>query len=244
VSLWPETAALLANPGRLSRLTDDQQGWLRRAAADAAVRSTSFFEREAPLVRSRCREGARFSNASVADLASLRRAFVPVYAALAHDPQTKELLEQIEELKRATPPGRATTIPPGCAGPAPGTVAATVDLTDPSVVNGVYRVSWTQTELLAAGPLAAYARTSYGVITLTLRDGRYRFHPQSPPECSGRYSVSRTVVTIRADPATYCQGVVTARWSLRAGDLRLRVIGATDPGDRLVWGGKPWKKIG
>jgi TRAP-type C4-dicarboxylate transport system substrate-binding protein len=245
VNLWPETAVLLANPHRLSALTGEQRDWLRRAATDAAARSTSLFEREAPLLRSLCKQGARFSNASSADLASFRRTLEPVYAALEQDPQTKAFIGRIEELKRATRPGRAVVIPPRCAGPAFNPSRAAGERTDPSVLNGVYRVSWTQKELRAAGPIAAYARTSYGVITLTLRDGRYRFRAQTAPECGGRYTVSGTRVRFRVEPAaTYCQGVVAARWSLRNGDLRLRVVGATDPGDRLIWGGKPWKKIG
>jgi len=35
-----------------------------------------------------------------------------------------------------------------------------------------------------------------------------------------------------------------ARWSLRNGLLRLHVFVATDPGDKIAWGSKPWKKIG
>ena len=244
VDLWPETLALFANPQRLSGLSDEQRTWLQQAAADSAARSTSFFVREAPIVRSLCQQGARFSNASAADLASLRRAFAPVYARLAQDPETKTLIGRIEQLKRATRPGPAASIPPRCEGPARNTAPAAVGVTDPSVLNGVYRVSWTQKELLAAGPAASYTHPSYGVVTLTLRDGSYRFQPQTPPTCSGTYTVSRSLVTIRPRPVSYCHGVVTARWSLRGGELRLHVLGTTDTGEPIIWGGKPWKKIG
>src|SRR5436190_12062592 len=50
--------------------------------------------------------------------------------------------------------------------------------TDPSVLNGVYQISWTEKELIAAGASHLYAHENLGaahgkrlVITTTLRDG-------------------------------------------------------------------------
>jgi len=116
VNLWPQTVALLANPARLSGLTEEQRGWVRRAAADASVRSTGMFEDESTIVTTVCQRGARFANATEADLAALRDAFVPVYASLEQDPQTKALIERIDALKRVTPAGQSVAIPTGCAG--------------------------------------------------------------------------------------------------------------------------------
>ena len=68
-----------------------------------------------------------FANASDADLASLRRAFDPVYVRLAQDAQTKTFIQQIEELKRLTP-SRPQTIPAGCiAAPSARTYGAVID---------------------------------------------------------------------------------------------------------------------
>jgi len=116
VNLWPRTVVILANPGRLSRLTDEQQEWLQQAAADAAAISTSLVEHEDQIVADLCQAGARLANASEADLAGLRAAFAPVYASLEQDPQTQSFILAIEELKRSTPSGAPLTIPEGCTG--------------------------------------------------------------------------------------------------------------------------------
>jgi TRAP-type C4-dicarboxylate transport system substrate-binding protein len=120
VNLWPQMVALLANPARLGKLTDAQRGWLGQAARDAAARSTSLAEHEDQIVTDLCQGGARLANASAADLAALRQAFVPVYAALEQDPQTKDLIGRIEALKGAAAAGTPLGIPAGCTGRAPG----------------------------------------------------------------------------------------------------------------------------
>jgi TRAP-type C4-dicarboxylate transport system substrate-binding protein len=82
VNLWPWTEVLFANPGRLAALTGQQRGWLQQAAADAAGRSVGLVDREAELVAFMCKSGARFANASEADLGGLGKAVAPVYAKL------------------------------------------------------------------------------------------------------------------------------------------------------------------
>ena len=113
-----------------------------------------------------------------------------------------------------------------------------------SVLNGVYRVQYTEKELVSLGTSAAYAHRNYGVDTLWLSDGRYGVRQsRSPVGCSGSYSVSGRRVTFDFN-VRHCNGIVTAAWTLRSGSLRFRVISATDPGDRTLFGSKPWKKIG
>ena len=120
VNLWPGMAVLLANPTSLAQLTDQQRGWLFQAAADASARSTSMVDDEETIVTKVCKAGARFEDASDADLAALRRAFAPVYSSLEQDPQTKAFIGSIEAMKTATPPGPPLAIPPGCTGRAQG----------------------------------------------------------------------------------------------------------------------------
>src|SRR5512133_4075399 len=119
VNLWPQIDVLLASPGRLGALTDQQRGWLRQAAQDAAGRSAALADRDAQLLTRLCESGARFANASQADLAALRKAFAPVDAGLQQDPQTKAFLQRIQALKQATPAGAPLAIPAGCTGKAP-----------------------------------------------------------------------------------------------------------------------------
>jgi TRAP-type C4-dicarboxylate transport system substrate-binding protein len=116
VSLWPETIALLANPDSLASLTDTQAGWLREAAARASSRSAEIQDMDADLVADVCEQGARFAEASEADLAALRAAVEPVYAELAHDDTTAGFIAEVEALKESVSP-EPLAIPDGCTVP-------------------------------------------------------------------------------------------------------------------------------
>ena len=120
--------------------------------------------------------------------------------------------------------------------------------TDPSVLNGVYRISWTEKELIAAGASHLYAHENLGaahgkrlVITATLQDGHMAQQWSIPPGCLGSYAVSDDTVTILE--RVHCHGLVTASWSLGNGQLRLHITRATDAGDKYLFGAKPWKKL-
>jgi len=248
--LWPQTVALLANPARLRGLTSEQRRWIRRAARDAAARSTDYFDRDEQLVRGLCVAGARFAYASRSQLAAARRAFVPVYVALERDPQTRTFVSRIERLKRSTGAGAPLAIPAGCVATTHATHRASAARPGAAAIpNGVYRVAWTEEELVEAGLRPEYAHGNHGVITLTLQDGRYRIQFAGQPDaiCRGLYTVAGRTFTIDFYVPT-CEGgegAVVARWSVLArGDLRFHVSKATDAGDEVVWGAKPWKKIG
>lgn len=121
-----------------------------------------------------------------------------------------------------------------------------------SVLNGVYRLKWSEKELIAAGVPRATAHADFGyangnpiVITMTLREGHFvvRGQPKafwSP--CNGSYAVSGKTVSIKEGPPYNCSGQVNARWSLQNGQLRLRVTRASAE-DTVFFGAKPWKKI-
>ena len=113
---------------------------------------------------------------------------------------------------------------------------------DPAAIDGVYRVSWTEKEMAAAGAAVSYAHGNHGVLTWTLRDGSLELRFPAPPLCHGRYVVSGSTISISEGPG--CHGRVVAGWSLNRGRLRLHVTQASDPGDRVLFGAKPWKKIG
>ena len=239
VNLWPKTVALMAHPASLAKLSPEQREWLRRAAADAAARSTGLFQQEAAMVRDSCTGGARLANASPADLAALRKAFVPVYATLEQDPQTKAFIGRIEALKLSTPPGPPLAIPKSCTGPAD---RPPDQRGDPSVLNGVYRIEWSYEDLLAAGTTQTFASQNFGIITLTLNDGDSLIHWAQPPDdCRGSYVVLRTSVWFDNNGGD-CGGTVAASWSLSNGELHLSTV-HTDPDGVIFWS-KPWKVIG
>src|SRR5438034_857469 len=112
-----------------------------------------------------------------------------------------------------------------------------------SSLDGVYRTTWTESQLIAAGTSHEYAHGNQGVLTWTLQHGTFTLDFGTPPDCLGTYAVSGSILS--ATLTTQCHGFFVARWSLGGGLLRLHVTRTDDPMDEPVfWGGKPWKKIG
>ena len=130
VNLWANPTALIANPGALADLTEEERGWVTAAAEAAAQQSTVGDADDARVVGELCAAGTRFAVASAADLSAMREAFAPVNATLAEDPETNGYINRITELKSATAPGPGLDIPADCTGtpssavssPAPSTV--------------------------------------------------------------------------------------------------------------------------
>jgi TRAP-type transport system periplasmic protein len=114
VALWPQFDVLFANPGRLASLTTRQRASLQQAAKEAAADSVGLTSDNVTYIGRACAMGARFENATAADLAALRRALSVVYQNLEADPQTRAFIQQIQRLKNATPAGPAPQIPAGC----------------------------------------------------------------------------------------------------------------------------------
>lgn len=119
-----------------------------------------------------------------------------------------------------------------------------------NVLNGTYRVTWSEKELLAAGASRAYVSSNFGYlqgrhggITIKLHTGQFQLRETLLPHflCSGTYAVTKNVVSIKL--TTGCYGGITAQWSIQNRLLRLRVSRSSDPGDKFLFGGKPWKKI-
>jgi TRAP-type C4-dicarboxylate transport system substrate-binding protein len=239
VNLWPQTVALIANPRRLAALSAEERAWIRQAAADAAAHSTSLVDLDARSAAEACKAGARFAYAPASVLATLRRAFAPVYRTLERDPQTKTFISRIGQLKRSTAAGPALAIPARCVVNARTKPVRSSPVTggNPAALNGVYRIEWSAKELLHAGVNWRYVHTLCGrrcVITMTLRDGRYSFC--QGPNCTGIYTVSGDTV--------YLRRYFRARWSVRNGELSFTDVISPDEGDKVFFGAKPWKKIG
>ena len=225
VNLWPQTVALLANPDRLSRLTEEQRGWLRRAAADASVRSTGMFENEDSIVADVCQKGARFANASEIDLAALRHAFLPVYSSLEQDPQTKAFIASIETLKRVTPAGPAVAIPSGCTGSTGG--LATDPLAGTWHTGHITQSQWIHAFIAMGGSEKDAHDGSfrkYKVETITFKDGVFTDY------CSadGRPGeVCNTATYEIRDDGTfdlYTDGTETFRYEVNGDTLRLHFV--------------------
>jgi TRAP-type C4-dicarboxylate transport system substrate-binding protein len=236
VNLWPQMDVLLANPGRLAGLTGQQRGWLQQAARDTAGRSTAIADRDAQSLRNTCQSGARFADASQAELASLRSAFAPVYASLEQDPQTKAFIRQIKALKQSTPAGAPLAIPAGCTGTAPRQVAASAG-TAPAGLNGTYRYLLTKEDALKVEDPEPDEFPH--VTTVRLRDGKV------DGGCFGQgatYSVTGDRITF--DTPEYGYSTTFTFSADGAGNLHLTPVPPTDKGDAFECSYKAWTKIG
>ncbi len=235
VNLWPQVDVLFANPGRLGALTEQQRRWLQQAAQDAAGRSPGLADRDAQSLKNACQSGARFANASQADLAALRDAFAPVYASLEQDRQTKAVIQRIQALKQSAPAEAPLAIPAGCTGKAPAHPAASTG-TAPADLNGTYRYLLTKEDARKVGDPEVDQFPS--LITVKLQDG------QVEGGCFGRdasYSVDGD--RIRFDSPEYGYSL-TFTFSVEGkGNLHLTPVPPMDKGDAFVCSYKPWTKI-
>ena len=236
VNLWPQMDVLLANPGRLAALTGQQRGWLEQAAQDAAGRSTAIADRDAQSLRNACQSGARFADASQAELASLRNAFAPVYASLEQDPQTTAFIQQIKALKQSTPAEPPLAIPAGCTGKAPEQ-PADLSGTAPVDLNGTYRYVLTKEDARKVGDPEVSEFPS--VITVKLQDG------QVDGGCFGQgatYSVTGDRITF--DTPQYGYSMTFTFSADGEGNLHLTPVPPMDKGDAFQCSYKAWTKIG
>ena len=198
-------------------------GPLRLAATDARALTDS------------CTAGARFAEASDADLAALRRAFQPVYAGLRRQSATREFLARIEALKQSTPAEAGLTIPTECTGkaPRPPSVRAAKP---PSDLNGTYRWVLTQKDADKVGDL----ETNYPhVNTITLKDGRLE---------GGCFGVDGGTYSVQGDRITFHSIEYDADSTVsftrdEKGSLDLEPVPPIDPGDAFTCFYNPWVKI-
>ena len=235
VTLWPQMDVLLANPARLEALTGEQRGWLKEAARDAATRSAVLAATDARALTDSCMAGARFAEASDADLAALRRAFQPVYAGLRRQSATREFLARIEALKQSTPAEAGLTIPTECTGKAPRQPSVRA-AEPPSDLNGTYRWVLTQKDADKVGDLD----TGYPhVNTITLKDGRLE---------GGCFGVDGGTYSVQGDRITFhsieFDDDATVTFSRdEQGNLHLEPVPPIDPGGAFECFYKPWTKI-
>jgi len=245
VTLFPKVNVVVANGKSFGGLSDEQQDILRQAAADALRHVVRNDPAEAERVAVYCGNGGTIAVAAPADVVALERAAEPVYAALEADPQTKSLIARIRELKaRVGPASRVPSCDPGSSPPAP----TTADATRRIFPEGVYRADLSPEFLIGKGMDAQTAHDVGGIVTLTIDDGTWRGHTQTPrdvPDCGGAYIVEAGRISLRDDSeqcgAPWGTVVMTARWKLVDRELTFLDVRVGRP---LEWGAKPWKKIG
>jgi TRAP-type C4-dicarboxylate transport system substrate-binding protein len=116
VVLFPRTDVISINKRVFDDLTTEERSALREGARLAVQAQRALADQEAGLLRGLCQLGGKLVVASGVQLAQLREAERPVYDALARDPRVRPYLDQIQAMKRGTPPEPPLKIPRGCAG--------------------------------------------------------------------------------------------------------------------------------
>jgi TRAP-type C4-dicarboxylate transport system substrate-binding protein len=237
VHLWPQMDVLLANPERLERLTPKQRGWLEEAAHDAAARSAALADTDAKALGVACQSGARFAEASDADLAALQQGFKPAYAKLRRHPETKAFMERIETLKQSTPREPGLSIPSDCTGKAPEQ-ATSGRGTAPADLNGTYRYVITLDDARKADmvdPEEPYP----GVTTVILNDGD--LEGGCFGSGGGTYAIDGDRIRFHSVEYGYD---LTVTFSVDdKGSLHLTPVPPIDAGDAFVCFSHVWTKI-
>ena len=241
VNLWPQTVALIADPDRLSKLTQQQRTWLQDAAQDAAAASTDLADLEGRLLAGLCEHGAVFVNASDADIAGLRDAFAPVYAELEQDMQTEAFIAEIAQLKEHTTAGDGLVIPDACTDESQSTQTKTTTVTP---LDGVWEVTITRDELVAAieqnpaGDLLEDNPENYGHLMIEFDRGNYYAYPDGSRTLACTYAVDEDTLTLVCEDFT-----AMTTWSVYRDTLTFendRFGGDGVPTPLVV---KPWRRV-
>jgi TRAP-type C4-dicarboxylate transport system substrate-binding protein len=249
VTFFPKVNVLVANTSALGELPESARDALETAAAHTLdwVKDTNKDERDAALAY--CGQGGRVVSASAADIERLVALSEPVYTAMEQDAETKRFIERIGAIAQEHSPETVTCTP--AAGATPSEEGGTASDTDPSVLDGIYRNSKTVQDFVAAGISEAEAIDNHGVHTVTLDGGRLEdtLTTESRPDpsaegCTGTYRLSGDTFIFTWDPESGCTGDFTATWELSDGELHLTDVRTPERLDAIVWGVRPFRKIG
>jgi TRAP-type C4-dicarboxylate transport system substrate-binding protein len=248
VNLWPRPLVLFINQHTFAALDQTQRDALQ-AAAQSALPATLAFQQgdEKEAAANLCRSGLRFVSASGTELASLRRAVQPVYAHLERDPQTKAAINQIQAIRSSAP---SAPDAPECSH-ATSTAAAA---RQPTPIDGVYRMTTTPQDVVAAGSPAADAGPSnYGTWIYVFDRGQFAITQENQQACTwgyGTFTVTGTRVHwlftdgggVTPDNAVNKPGEsFVFGWSRYRDSLTLSpVAGAISPPNFLA---KPWRLL-
>lgn len=238
VDFYPRSSAIFVNAKSFAGLTAEQQGWLRAAGGQAvAGEMPNVLSQEAVEGGVLCNRNLLLVSASADDLAALRQAVEPVYAALSANPQTKAFIDQIDAMRsaNAAPPEAA----PACA------VAESSPVANPSSapvtpIDGTWAVNFTHAEFLAAVPPPDPTEDipgNWGPSTMDLHAGKITISYSDGTAPLGTF----TVVGNRMMAEFPNGDEFDVTWSLYRDTL------AFGDGPGVVptgWRVKPWRRVG
>jgi hypothetical protein len=171
VTLYAKFDVIVVRKALWSTLSSSQQAELKAVAAEVRVSAPAARGNEASAFGEWCKgTGAGSTQANDADLASFHDALDPVVTSLESDPVAKKIIDRMRAL------GAGTTEEPTdltCTGQQPSE-QSWMDLQpigDQTVLDGTWRFTPTEADLLAAGATPSDARNNAQVWEVTLVDG-------------------------------------------------------------------------
>jgi TRAP-type C4-dicarboxylate transport system substrate-binding protein len=214
VVFWTRPETVVMNRKAFEALSPAQRAILRDAGRQAVAPRLAEVERlEKDALASICEQRlATLVTVPPADVAALHAAVRPVYAALARNPETKDLLARIGQLRARRAPDAEVV---RCPSPAQSRA---------SQVEGRWQSRVSADALLASGASEAEATTYAGSGTLELKNGRWVFRGDQTT-VTGTYSVEGDVIrlTMRTCTVNPCSpGAITEYvWSVYRDTLSL-----------------------
>jgi hypothetical protein len=214
VVLWPKPYTIFMNRDAFDALTSEQQGILRDAGRAAlAPELDELVHDSSESLSAACSHGAlTLVSASGADRAALRGAVQPVYDELERDPDTREMIAEIIDMRSAeVAPASDVQSCRKAGGDATAGAAA---------LEGRWKLTFTPADLIAAGvpkKLANGVPEKVHAIA-EFANGRYTWDFGGPFVMKGRYTVRGDVMSLVFDPpvlAGYIAGnVYRHRWNV------------------------------
>jgi TRAP-type C4-dicarboxylate transport system substrate-binding protein len=212
VVLWPKPYTIFMNRDAFDALTSEQQEILRDAGREAISPELdeTVHDSSESLTAACARGTLTLVSASAAELAALREAVRPVYEELESDPDTKELIADITEMRSGQP--AAASAPPRCRGArAKGNAAA---------LEGRWKLTFTRADLIAVGVPRKLANGVPEKINMIAEfaNGRYAADFGGGFGVRGRYTVRGDVMSLVLDPpvpaGAIAGNVYRLRWNV------------------------------
>jgi TRAP-type C4-dicarboxylate transport system substrate-binding protein len=239
-ALFDRVDTLVASAAAWKRLSQAQQTAVTVAARDTIANASTLADRDEKDLAQLCRQGVRVTSPTEGQLAALVDATEPVRAALRAGAATGPVLKALEATPGAGP--QALDVPAECAKPVPEAVVAR---SGPArIPNGTYRVHFTAADFHRLGQFGNEWDAALTSIT-EFKDGRWR-HWEKPdygvPVVGGTYRVTGDLVRFTWVPENEVPPF-TMRWSYYKGQLSWEAVDVSDAGLKVLFAGRPWKKV-
>lgn len=237
VTLYGKIDTLVFNERTWTRLPDDARAALTEAANATRDWLVETRPREDELLDTACAQGKAVALAGPAVVADIKRATALLRAQMLADPQVGSTIRKIEALKADLPANPVVTTACQSNGPA----AEIGTPIDPTVLDGTYRATFTEKELLDLGLDQQSIEQIVGAPwTITLDHGKFS---DLESDCTATYRLSRTMISFRWDPDAQCSGDWSAHWQLTNEGLQFLEVKSTYAADRAVWGLHEWQRL-